>query len=201
MIGFMGLLIGWSVVSTSTSTSTDGRTCLRVPVSAPVVAKFVAPACPYCAGHRTLDFAAQTGSEVFAPIAGTVTFAGIVAGTRYVTITLLRHTRDVLGSPGITGDQEYLETARHLVTIGGVFAHSTVVDGSIVAAGQHIGTAVSTPVRLSVRRVVQGGPGEYLDPEPSVERWRAPIRLVPDPTHPEALPRKVRSVWSCRRPL
>ncbi len=31
--------------------------CLQPPVTGRVVAPYVAPRCPYCVGHRTIDFA------------------------------------------------------------------------------------------------------------------------------------------------
>lgn len=172
------------------------RQCLQAPVAAEIVRRFDAPACPYCSGHRTLDYSAVAGAAVRAPIAGTVTFAGTVAGVRYITITALS---DML-SPGV------------LVTVGGV--HTTtqssadthvetsaapgIAAGDVVEAGQIIGRAAQDPIRLSLRRITVGGPAEYLDPEPSLVRWRAPIRLVLEPDQ-GGTSRRVTPRWSCRR--
>lgn len=161
--------------------------CLTSPVSAPIVERFEQPACPYCAGRRTVDFETARGSSVVAPISGVVTFVGDVAGSAYVTIAL--------GSPG------------HLVTLGGVVpVDGGIAAGSVVVAGRAIGISSSGRIRLSLRRIVAGGDAVYLDPEPSLARWRAPVRLVPDPTgkgddEVRAVPRRVVLRWTCRRPV
>ncbi|MET9955665.1 M23 family metallopeptidase [Streptomyces sp. NPDC006339] len=46
------------------------------------------PPGPYAAGHRGLDLAAPPGTPVRAPAAGTVTFAGPVAGRGVLVLTL-----------------------------------------------------------------------------------------------------------------
>ncbi|MFD4371714.1 M23 family metallopeptidase [Streptomyces sp. NPDC058486] len=46
------------------------------------------PAGPYAPGHRGIDLATPEGTTVHAPTAGTVTFAGQVAGRGTVTLTL-----------------------------------------------------------------------------------------------------------------
>ena len=58
--------------------------CLQAPVAGPVVAPF-APADRY-EGHWGLDLSARYGSPVRASGGGTVTFAGIVAGMKSITI-------------------------------------------------------------------------------------------------------------------
>lgn len=137
-----------------------------------------------------MDFAVEVGTVVIAPISGLVTFSGRVAGTSYITV-----------SPRAV-DPEGDHIARpHLVTLGGVAPDDAVVAGSTVAVGQRIGTVLSSPVRLSVRRIVPGAPAEYRDPEASLARWRGPARLIPDPGASTSRPRTVRRVWSCRRPL
>lgn len=162
--------------------------CLTPPVTTSIATRFVAPECPYCAGRRTVDFGVAVGVDVVAPISGTVTFAGVVAGSQYVTIRP--------ESDGAVGSMT------HLVTIGGVAADPTVIAGSSVVVGRRLGTSATTSIRLSVRRVVPGGVAEYLDPEPSIVRWRAPVRLIPDPTIDSGVvKRRVPLTWSCRRAL
>lgn len=56
------------------------------PVSGPVLRGFDAPGSPFGSGHRGIDIGAAVGTVVVAPAPGTVTFAGRVAGARYVTI-------------------------------------------------------------------------------------------------------------------
>jgi murein DD-endopeptidase MepM/ murein hydrolase activator NlpD len=60
--------------------------CWPPPVAAPVVEGFDAPECPWCAGHRGLEFAPTRGLAVRAVAAGVVGFAGSVAGRRYVSV-------------------------------------------------------------------------------------------------------------------
>jgi hypothetical protein len=57
-----------------------------MPVTGPLVRGFDARAGPYGPGHRGLDIAAPAGAPVRAPTAGTVVFAGQVAGTNWVTL-------------------------------------------------------------------------------------------------------------------
>ncbi|HEX6301757.1 MAG TPA: M23 family metallopeptidase [Acidimicrobiia bacterium] len=58
--------------------------CLSAPVDGPITADF-APVGRY-SGHWGVDYAAEVGAAVRAPVSGTVTFAGSVAGMRTVTI-------------------------------------------------------------------------------------------------------------------
>ena len=58
--------------------------CLSPPVDGPVIAGF-APEGQY-AGHWGVDYAAEAGETVRAPVSGEVTFAGSVAGMKTVTI-------------------------------------------------------------------------------------------------------------------
>ena len=60
----------------------------RWPVPPPirVVSPFRAPPTPYAAGHRGVDLEAAAGAVVTAPAAGTVSYAGMVAGRGVVAI-------------------------------------------------------------------------------------------------------------------
>ena len=60
--------------------------CLLPPVAAPVVDPFRAPPCEWCPGNRGLQYGAAPGAVVRAAAAGVVSFAGVVAGTRYVVV-------------------------------------------------------------------------------------------------------------------
>lgn len=139
--------------------------CLVPPVDAPVVEPFVAPACSYCAGHRTVDFAntAVVTGTVVAPIAGRVSFAGEVAGRRFVSVR--------------SGD--------HTVTVGGL-GSLAVSAGQAVAAGETVGRGTGLgPVTLSVRRDAGQPTEEYLDPGQFLARRIGRARLVPtDGTRP-----------------
>jgi murein DD-endopeptidase MepM/ murein hydrolase activator NlpD len=58
----------------------------RWPVRGPVVRPFVPPATPFSAGHRGIDIAAPFGTPIRAPAGGTVSFAGPVAGSLFISI-------------------------------------------------------------------------------------------------------------------
>ncbi|NNG89968.1 M23 family metallopeptidase [Streptomyces cacaoi] len=79
------------------------------------------PPAPWAAGHRGVDLAAAPGEPVRAVAAGTVSFAGKVAGTEVVSIEL-----NATGKPP-------LRTAYQPV-------HPTVHKGDHVTAGQQVGT-------------------------------------------------------------
>jgi Peptidase family M23 len=59
---------------------------LWMPVAGAVVRGFDVRAGPYGRGHRGIDIAAPVGEPARAPAAGTVVFAGPVAGTIWVTL-------------------------------------------------------------------------------------------------------------------
>jgi murein DD-endopeptidase MepM/ murein hydrolase activator NlpD len=56
------------------------------PVVGPVLRSFDEPDSPYGAGHRGIDIAAPVDSTVRSPAAGTVAFAGSIAGDVFVAI-------------------------------------------------------------------------------------------------------------------
>jgi murein DD-endopeptidase MepM/ murein hydrolase activator NlpD len=56
------------------------------PISGPVIRGFDPPNSPFGSGHRGIDIAAPAGSPIVAPQAGTVTFAGSVAGHLFLTV-------------------------------------------------------------------------------------------------------------------
>lgn len=62
------------------------------PVDAPIVDPFRPPAGPYGAGNRGLEYDTRPGDVVRASADGVVTFAGMVAGARHVTV---QHDGDV----------------------------------------------------------------------------------------------------------
>lgn len=139
--------------ATSARPASAGGRCLSAPVAGPIVARFVAPPCPYCAGRRTLDFEASFGEFVRSPITGRVHFAGDVVGAGFVTVA----------------------ASRYLVTVGGL---DPVPDlGASVERGQVLGRASGT-VRISLRRLDVAGRRSYLDPEPFLVRRRVPARLL-----------------------
>ncbi|MBL1068367.1 murein hydrolase activator EnvC [Streptomyces sp. 7-21] len=88
----------------------------------PLVARgFEAPAAPWAAGHRGVDLAAARGAPVRAVAAGTVVFAGEVAGRGVVSVEL----------PG-TGEPPLRVTYEPVLP--------QVTEGERVRAGQRLGT-------------------------------------------------------------
>ena len=126
--------------------------CLRPPVTAPIADHFRDPPCPWCAGNRGLQYDVDAGTPVLAAAAGTVTFAGVVAGVRYVV---------VVHADGLRA------------TYGGL-ASSPWRAGDRLPAGAVVGRAGAAGLHFGLRR------GDvYLDPEPRMGELRARPRLVP----------------------
>ncbi len=126
----------------------------------PVFAPFDPPARDWLPGHRGVDLTLTAGAVITAPAAGTVTFAGPVAGRGVVVIT---------HDDGLRSSFEPVST---LVTVG-----SHVAAGAPVAileeAGYHCAPAAC--LHWGVRR------GEvYLDPL-SLTGGGPPIILLPMP--------------------
>lgn len=133
--------------------ATAGPGRLLAPVDAPVALPFSLPAGPYGAGNRGLEYATEAGQAVRAVAAGTVRFAGLIAGERYVSV---EHEGALVSS------YSYLAAI-----------DPAVVVGATVTRGQHLG-ATSTRLQLGLRRA-----GTYLDPAPLIGAGRLRPRLVP----------------------
>ena len=114
------------------------------PVQGPIIGAFEPPETPFGAGHRGIDIAAPFGTQVVAPDAGVVAFAGKVGGELFVT---LDH------GAGVTSTYSWISAA--LVRKGDVVARGA----TIARTGRgHPGSAVSH-LHFGVRR-----DGVYLDP-------------------------------------
>lgn len=122
-----------------------------------VVRKFEKPAQNWLPGHRGVDLAAVPGQSVLAAGAGTVVFAGLVAGKPVVSID----------HPG--GLRTTYEPVDAVVAAGRRVDRGTPV-GTVVAG--HPECAAAACLHWGVRR-----DREYLDPLPLVRA--APIRLLP----------------------
>lgn len=148
--------------------------CLAPPVDGPVIDRF-APVGRY-AGHWGADFEAAPGAPVRAPVSGTVSFAGSVAGMKSITIQAL---------PGFKVSVSYLSS------VG-------VAKGDRVSRGRVIGTAGVAHGRGGVHLSVRVG-GVYVDPERHMGCRRTDVaralRLV---TPPRPYPRR-RAHWDTRR--
>ncbi len=114
---------------------------------------------PYAPGHRGVDLAAP-GGRVMAAAAGTVTFAGPVAGRGVVVV----EHRD--------GIRTEYEPVRPSVTVGAVVGRGTPL-GQV--AGRHPGCAPADCLHWGARRGAT-----YLDPL-LLLRPLGPVRLLPDP--------------------
>lgn len=126
-----------------------------LPVDGPVMRLFVRPAERWSRGHRGVDLAAEPGTPVRSPVAGTVEFAGPVAGRTVLTVlradglrSSLEPLADVVevGTPVAAGD-----------VIGAVAAPDGAAGMPTVRGAGHCGTA--SCVHWGVRR-----DGEYVDP-------------------------------------
>jgi murein DD-endopeptidase MepM/ murein hydrolase activator NlpD len=127
--------------------------CLQPPVTAPVIDPFRQPACEWCPGNRGLQYGGGAGTVVRAAGAGTVSFSGVVAGTRYVVV------EHALG--GLRA------------TYGGLSA-TTLRVGDVVAAGSTVGQTGGAGLYFGIRR------GDtYIDPAPLLGRFVERPRLVP----------------------
>ena len=144
------------------------------PVQGPVVAPFERPASAFGPGHRGVDLRLTPGDAVVAAADGVVSFAGAVAGRRWVTI----------------------EHADGIRTTYGVLADLVVHPNQLVRRGELIGHAAgATHADLAVPLLHWGARrgNEYLDPLLLVDRgpWR-PALVGPggwDATHAPHVPR------------
>ncbi|MBL0886468.1 M23 family metallopeptidase [Myceligenerans sp. I2] len=121
---------------------------------------FDPPGSPWGAGHRGVDLATTTGAEVRAPAAGTVVFAGRVAGRGVVVVA---------HADGLRSSLEPVAAA--------------VPAGTPVVAGERVGTVARSPsghcgsspcVHWGIRR-----DGRYLDPLALLRQDRPVIVLLP----------------------
>jgi murein DD-endopeptidase MepM/ murein hydrolase activator NlpD len=160
----------WLSVATPAATGT--APCWAPPVEAPVTDPFRAPRCEWCPGNRGIEYGPTAGQVVSAVAAGSVEFAGTVAGTRYVVVA---------HDDGLRATYGRLRT----VAVG---------QGATIRAGQRIGTT-GTVFYFGLRR------GDApVDPTPflGVEEW--PTRLVPADGSPAPVPSAGRLVCGIDRP-
>jgi hypothetical protein len=128
------------------SAATAERVRYARPVPGGVLRRFVAPTTTFGSGHRGVDLAAGAGDAVHAAADGAVTFAGDVAGVRWVSVS---HADGVLTSYGPIG--------RFAVGRGDLVARGARL-GSL-AAGGHGDGAGDRGLHWGARR-----DGRYLDP-------------------------------------
>lgn len=134
--------------------------CYQMPVEAPVVDPFRAPACAYCAGNRGLEYRTTPGQPVVAAATGTVAFNGVVAGVRYVVV----------------------RQADGLLATYGRLVRAEVVVGDAVSQGGPIGAA-SDQFYFGLRE-----DGRYVDPAPRLGVVLFRPRLLPTDGGPARAP-------------
>jgi murein DD-endopeptidase MepM/ murein hydrolase activator NlpD len=137
VFGF-GLAIAPIAAHRASAQSVSDPPRLRPPVPGPIVDHFREPSSPYGPGNRGLDYAPGPGTLVRAAVAGSVEFAGAVAGEQWVTIT---------------HDDGYRTSYGPLASIA-VSLHESLVSGDVVGRS---GEALHFGLRLGAT---------YLDPEP-----------------------------------
>lgn len=141
-----------SVVVGAAPAAADVDVVYAAPVDAPVTDPFRAPPTPYGPGHRGIEYGTAPGTTVHAAADGTVTFAGAVAGTRWVTI---RHADGVR-------------------TTYGPMATIAITEEAPVARGSAVGT--TSGALLFTARVDDG----YVDPATLLDGVRLRVYLVPE---------------------
>lgn len=126
-----------------------------------VVHGFELPAKPWLPGHRGVDLAGSPGQPVRAATAGTITYAGPLAGRGVITVA--------------TGPRRTTyEPVVPAVTVGTAVTPGTVI-GQLSAAGSHCAPATCLHWGL-----IQGK--QYLNPLTLVPN--RPVRLLPLSTDP-----------------
>lgn len=152
-------LIWWPAARPASAGYEPGCVGLAAPVPGGVLAGF-SPLGQY-AGHWGVDLAARPGDVVKAAGGGTVSFSGIVAGNRTVTVD---------HGGGLKTSYSYLSS-------------QLVGAGQAVSRGQSLGTAGAahgeSGLHFSVRIA-----GAYVDPIPRLDcrplDLRPALRLIPD---------------------
>jgi hypothetical protein len=134
-----------------------GGPCYQPPVHEPVAVPFVLPQCTYCPGHRGVEYQLDAAVAVTAVADGTVTFAGVVAGTRYVVVL---HRDGLKATYGLLSSVE-------------------LAKGDVVRRGEVVGRS-SLRLYFGLRDAAD----RPIDPTPLLGRWVGRPRLVPTDGRP-----------------
>jgi murein DD-endopeptidase MepM/ murein hydrolase activator NlpD len=156
----------WASVSVlSASSSATASPCWPPPVTGVVSDGFREPECRWCPGNRGLEYELGTPTVVRAVATGHVTYAGVVAGTRYVVVRLAngwRHTYGRLDSSGARVGQ--------VVTVGSEIGRTQ----GVLYFGLRVGD-------------------RYVDPAPFLGELAGRPRLIPtDGSPPRPAPPSIR---------
>ena len=147
----LGLLLALLALVWLPSAAAVAADCWPPPAPAPVTDPFREPACRWCPGNRGIEYGTAAGVPVAAIAAGTVTFAGAIAGTGYVVVLVADGRRLTYGRLGSI----------------------TVAAGDAVARGTRLGITTGR-LHLGLR-----DGDRYVDPAPYVGVERTVVRLVP----------------------
>jgi murein DD-endopeptidase MepM/ murein hydrolase activator NlpD len=151
-LGFPSLVHAQSAQPTVVTTVTAVVVVVyQPPVAGPVTDGWRPPAGPYGAGNRGIDYQTAVGQVVGATGAGSVSFAGSVAGNRWVVIRHADGRRSSLGPLGV------------------IF----VAVGQPVDGGQQVGTASQAAIHWGVREE-----STYIDPGTLLPGPKGKIRLT-----------------------
>ena len=145
------LVVATLVPQAAAAAGDGGRLVFRSPVDAPVADPFRSPDDPYGPGNRGVEYDTVPGDPVRAAAAGTVVFAGPVAGTLHVTVD---------HGGGVVSSYSYLERVS-------VRVHAPVGQGQVVGLA---GDRLHFGVRVN---------GRYVDPARFMGVKRVRVRLVP----------------------
>ncbi|WP_456826609.1 murein hydrolase activator EnvC family protein [Cellulomonas sp. P5_E12] len=118
----------------------------RLPLAGPadVARGFEPPPQPWAAGHRGVDLRTAAGAQAVSPVAGTVTYAGAVAGRGVVTVT------------DADGRRSSVEPVL-----------AAVRAGDVVGAGQLVGVVMADGSHCAPRTCLHWGVrvgDDYVDP-------------------------------------
>ena len=155
LIASAGAVVIWAAATfTAVAAPQDGQ-WLIPPVDAPVARPFDAPKARYGPGHRGVDYHFGSGRDVRAAAAGTVAFAGTVAGVAAITIehgdglqtTYSRLSEIFLERGDVVAQGEFIGQVgtTHGVTEGlhfGVKLHDQYVDPQLYLGPLDVGEAI-----------------------------------------------------------
>jgi murein DD-endopeptidase MepM/ murein hydrolase activator NlpD len=151
-----------SISIVSPSAGVSASPCWVPPVDAVVVDPFRAPVCRWCPGNRGIEYGTTVGQLVRAVATGRVTYAGVVAGRRYVVV---RHAGGIRATYGalVSSDLHQGDTIVRGMTIGrtGSRFHFGLRDGLVyVDPSPYLGHLVHRPrlVPIDGSRPNPGGP-------------------------------------------
>ncbi|HEY8216343.1 MAG TPA: peptidoglycan DD-metalloendopeptidase family protein [Acidimicrobiia bacterium] len=178
-LAVVAIICVWSMVVQARAHTASAQPAAEwlPPVPGPVVRPFVQPIALYAAGHRGVDFAAGSGTQVRAANDGTVSFAGDVAGSLHVVVAHdggIRTSYSFLASADVrTGDD-----VRRGQVIGTAGGSGEGHEPGVLHFGVRVGDRYIDPLLLfrprDLTQIVRLVPAEELaaaeHPDPFEER-------------------------------